>query len=127
MLLLKNGNQIVDASVPGLADMAKVSIEECLEALAVLEAPDKWSRTKDHDGRRIKPVDGGWLILNGAKYRDALTVDDIKDRNRIYQARHRAKIGNGRPLRGEPQAMKALQRGDSKRAEELAEPRGPLD
>jgi hypothetical protein len=32
-------------------------------------APDTESRTKEHEGRRVKKVDDGWLILNYHKYR----------------------------------------------------------
>lgn len=73
---------IIEASLPGLADAAKVSLNECVEALAVLMAPDPHSRTKANEGRRIAEVDGGWRILNHAKYRDKMS-----DRQRLeYQA-----------------------------------------
>lgn len=60
----------VNASVPGLAKAANVSLAECQKALDKLSAPDVYSRTKDHEGRRIKEIDGGWLILNYQKYRE---------------------------------------------------------
>lgn len=69
MLAMADARGIVEASVPGLADMAKVSMDECKEAIRVLTSPDEWSRTKDYDGRRIEEVDGGWRILNLAKFR----------------------------------------------------------
>ena len=40
MLALKNKNHIVEASLPGLADLARVTIDECKEALKVLSKPD---------------------------------------------------------------------------------------
>ena len=39
-------------------------LEACIAAIDQLQAPDKWSRTKDHEGRRIVEVDGGWRVLN---------------------------------------------------------------
>ena len=38
-------------------------------ALAVLEAPDPRSRSLVDDGRRIRRVDGGYLVINYEKYR----------------------------------------------------------
>lgn len=70
MLAMSDARGVVEASIPGLADMAKVSLEECKVALSVLMSPDEYSRTKDHDGRRIEEVDGGWLVLNIGKFRD---------------------------------------------------------
>ena len=60
----------VHASVPGLAHLARVSLEECKSALATFQRPDPYSRTPDHEGRRIEPIDGGWLLLNYQKYRE---------------------------------------------------------
>lgn len=69
MLAMANRYGIFEGSVPGLADMARVTLEECLDALERLSSPDKWSRTKEHDGRRIEAVDGGWILLTYPKHR----------------------------------------------------------
>ena len=53
MLALAEADGYVGAAVPGLADAARVSIPECLEALASFLAPDEYSRSKEHEGRRI--------------------------------------------------------------------------
>lgn len=70
MLAITDREGIVSASIPGLAAMANVDLKDCESALARLKAPDKYSRTKEHDGRRIEDVDGGWRILNYLKYRE---------------------------------------------------------
>jgi len=75
MLALKDMRGIVNASVSGLARIANVSVDACQEAITKLEAPDPDSRTKDHDGRRIEPVPGGWVVLNHFKYRNAVAQD----------------------------------------------------
>lgn len=72
MLALADKDGIVHASIPGLGDMARVSTDHAEAALSLLEGPDKYSRTKDHDGRRIEVIDGGWRILNHTKYRETL-------------------------------------------------------
>jgi hypothetical protein len=91
MLAMANRNGEVWASVPGLADAAKVSVDQCRHALERLSAPDPDSRTKDHEGRRINAVDGGWAILNYPKYRELRDSDERRLANREYQRRHRKK------------------------------------
>lgn len=81
----------VEASLPGLADAARVSIDEAEAALTVLSSPDPYSRTRDYDGRRIRAIDGGWQLLNYLKYREARTADERRFQVREAVARHRAK------------------------------------
>lgn len=68
MLALADQTGGVHASIPGLAMVARVDIEATRKALENLMAPDPDSRTKEHEGRRIEEIDGGWRILNYAKY-----------------------------------------------------------
>jgi len=85
---------IVNASVSGLARLANVSVDACQAAIAKLEAPDPDSRTKDHGGRRIEPVEGGWVVLNHFRYRDAVSQDpevaNTRERVRRFRQRHAA-------------------------------------
>jgi hypothetical protein len=59
----------VTGSLPGLAHQANLPVETTRKALEALMAPDTESRTKEQEGRRVKKVDDGWLILNYRKYR----------------------------------------------------------
>lgn len=90
MLAMADKNGVAESSIPGLADMARVSIADCEAALEKLAAPDKYSRTKEFDGRRIEAVDGGWRLLNHGKYRSKMSADERREYNRIKQAEHRA-------------------------------------
>lgn len=90
MLAMSDQHGRIHASIPGLANMARVSIEKCEEALAALKSPDKYSRTKDHDGRRIEDMDGGWRLLNHAKYRAIRDEESIKESKRRYINARRA-------------------------------------
>ncbi len=92
MLALKDKNGNVEGSVPGLADMARLTIEETLEALEKLRSPDPHSRTKENEGRRIEDVDGGWVVLNHQKYRDKMNADERREYLRVKQVEHRAKV-----------------------------------
>ncbi len=89
MLAMKNKDGIVEASVPGLADFAKVTIPELLEALERLKSPDEYSRTPEHEGRRIEAVEGGWRILNHLKYREKMDLEDRRMYLNQKQAEYR--------------------------------------
>lgn len=91
MLALSNRDGVVEAAVPGLARAANVSIEECRMALAKLESPDPDSRSTEHEGRRIERVDGGFLILNHAKYSEMMSLEARREYNRRKQSEYRKK------------------------------------
>lgn len=69
MLALAEADGTIEASIKGLAHEARVTVTECATALHILKAPDEYSRSKDDEGRRIKDIEGGWLVINHAKYR----------------------------------------------------------
>jgi hypothetical protein len=77
---------------PGLASFAKVPIEAAETALEAFKSPDRYSRTKEHEGRRIEDIDGGWNLLNHGKYRARMNAEDRreKDRERKQKARDQA-------------------------------------
>jgi hypothetical protein len=90
MLAKADKNGLVESSLPGLADAAKVSRQECIDALKVLGSPDLDSRTKAYDGRRIQEVEGGWLILNHNYYRNKMNLTDRREYQRAWQQQNRA-------------------------------------
>lgn len=88
MLAMKDKDGVIEASIPGLADMARITLEECEEGLTRLSSPDRYSRTKDHDGRRIQEIDGGWIVLNHEKYRGDTSTERVrKHREKKYSER----------------------------------------
>lgn len=110
MLAMKSpGDQIVRASIPGLAKRAGVTIEQCLEALEIFKAPDPYSRIKDNEGRKIEETREGWLILNGAEYQRRMSEDDIRAAWREQKARERARMA--RVVGSEP-SPESVGRGD---------------
>ena len=70
MLARCDARGVVEGSVPGFASLCRMSIEEFEERIRILAAPDPYSRTTDHEGRRIKAIEGGWQVLNYLKYRE---------------------------------------------------------
>lgn len=91
MLAMKDQDGIVEASIPGLAKRAGVALDMTQAALNTLQSPDPYSRTPDHEGRRIEPVDGGWRVLNHAKYRDKENQEERREKERIRKAAQREK------------------------------------
>jgi hypothetical protein len=83
MLAIADAHGLVNASVPGLASVANVSVYAARNAIKTLLSPDADSRTKDFEGRRIEELDGGWRILNYAKYRRMLNEEERRE----YKAR----------------------------------------
>ncbi len=79
------------ASIPGLANRARVPIEDAQTAIEKFLSPDKFSRTPDNEGRRIEPIDGGWRLLNHEKYRSIRDEEAILESKRKYINTRRAK------------------------------------
>ena len=92
MLAMANKNGFVFASVPGLADRARVPLEAAVMALERFQQPDEWSRTKEFDGRRIEPVDGGWRLLNYQKHRSIRDEEDRREYMRLLMRKKRKSV-----------------------------------
>jgi hypothetical protein len=94
MLAAMGPDYIVRASVGGLAHQARVTREDCEKALHVLRSPDPDSRSREHEGRRIIDIDGGFMILNGGKYREARNQDERKTYMAEYMRNYRKQSVN---------------------------------
>lgn len=95
MLAMADSSGDVHGSIPGLARIANISLEDCEAALARFLGPDPYSRTKDNEGRRVEEIDGGWKLLNHAKYRKIRSAEERRDYMRNYMRDRRA--GEGEP------------------------------
>lgn len=91
MLAMSDANGEIQSSIPGLARRAAITLDQCEVGLETLSSPDTYSRTKDHEGRRIMAVNGGWRLLNHGRYRALLSYEERKEYNRVKQAERRAK------------------------------------
>lgn len=81
---------MVESSLIGLAKQAALTLDETKEAIRVLESPDTKSETfQEHDGRRIKKVDGGWIVLNHKKYRDEISKMKQRQQQAEWQRKYR--------------------------------------
>lgn len=92
MLALADKNGEVQASIPGLARVAGMSVGDCEAAITKFLGPDPYSRTPDDDGRRIELIGGGFALLNHGKYREMASRDESIAANAERQRRHRDKL-----------------------------------
>jgi len=91
MLAIADKNGEVQGSIPGLARIAGVPVDDCRVAIGKFLSPDPDSRTKDDEGRRIEEIDGGWALLNHQKYREMASRDEQREAEAKRKARYRAK------------------------------------
>jgi hypothetical protein len=68
-LALADREGIVAGTPRRMAEMLRVGYEDFDRAIEVLSNPDPESSSPDNEGRRIRKIDGGWFVLNHAKYR----------------------------------------------------------
>jgi hypothetical protein len=103
LLALCDSNGVAEGAVPGLASLCRMSVDETQTALAKLSAPDPYSRTPEYEGRRIAPVDGGWLIINYLKYREKGQLKEgsrakyMREYMREYRHPESTDVNTGKP------------------------------
>lgn len=110
MLAMADRNGRVWASIPGLANRARVPLEDAKLAIATFLGPDEYSRTPDNEGRRIEPIDGGWRLLNHEKYRSIRDEETTKEAKRNYINKRRAAEREAKPSTVE-QVSNTVERG----------------
>lgn len=120
MLARADSTGFVEASVPGLARVANLTLDEVESSLAALEGPDPHSkdldRAPENEGRRITKVPGGWMVLNYEDYRSRRSDEERRNYMRDYMKEYRKSrkqvVNNGKtPLnavkRGKPRLAQA--------------------
>lgn len=125
MLATKDSDHICRYDAYKIGKKCNLDEVEVLDILKVLASPDKRRKTKqEFDGRRIKLVEDGWLILNGEKYRKMVSDEMRKARLRRAQTTYRQKHAKrGMPLPGETAYDKAMKNGVSQEAlDRMADP-----
>jgi hypothetical protein len=92
MLAIADRRGYIMASIPGLANRARLPLPAVRKALAKFIAPDPDSSTDEHEGRRIEKLQGGWRLLNYDKYRDIKDDDDRREYMRGYMREYRGSV-----------------------------------
>jgi hypothetical protein len=87
----------VEASIPGLARVANLTMEETVEALKCLHSPDEYSKNPDNEGRRVLTVPGGFMVLNYNDYRSRRNTEERREYMREYMRNYRKQnVNNGK-------------------------------
>jgi hypothetical protein len=95
MLARANAVGFVEASVPGLARISNLTLEETQRALDELCAPDPYDKSGNNEGRRLVKLDGGWGLVNYEVYRNRRDEEERREYMREYMARYRKKKSEG--------------------------------
>jgi hypothetical protein len=97
MLAKADETGFVEASVPGLARVANLTMEETVAALECLHAPDEYSKNPDNEGRRVLTVPGGFMVLNYNDYRSRRNTEERREYMREYMRNYRKQnVNNGK-------------------------------
>lgn len=91
ILAMKDKDGFVDATIPGLAKAANISVEKCKEAIIKFESPDEFSRNQELEGRRLISVDGGWIVVNHEYYKYLMSSDEQRERWAAEKRKQRLK------------------------------------
>jgi len=91
MLATADANGHVSGSIPGMADIARMTLPQAEKAITKLCGPDPYSRTPDKQGARLTVADGGWIIVNHTKYRQRRDPEIRREQNRKAQESYRSK------------------------------------
>ena len=91
MLAMRNKDGEILSSVPGLAHASRISLETTKAALFKFLAPDPDSTTKEHEGRRLEAISGGWRLLNHDKVQAEVSAAHKAAYMKSYMQDRRAK------------------------------------
>ena len=91
MLLMADKRGVVEAGIPGLAARSGLTMDEVDAALKVLQSPDKFSKSKIEEGRRVIPVEGGFKIVTYEFYRAKLVDEEKRIAQLARQKRYEEK------------------------------------
>lgn len=106
MLAASDAQGFVTGSIPGMAAISRMSVEDAEKSIKALTKPDPYSRSKEYDGRRLLECEGGWLIANYQKYRQKRDPEKRRQQNREAQRRYKRKqkVSQGKPESAQAEA-----------------------
>lgn len=93
LLALADQHGHVDGTPKSLARVARVSLKDCQRALTAFLNPDPEDRSGVDNGRRIRPEQGGWLIINHAAYRHRMSAEERRERDKLRKRKARMSAG----------------------------------
>jgi len=91
LLAMADFEGVVHASVPGIANRARVSLEAAEKAIKIFQSPDEYSRSDTYEGRRIERVGRDWIILNYEEYRNKMSKEAERERKKKWWRENKGK------------------------------------
>lgn len=92
LALKDHSTGILDKNVTGIARIANLPVGVVDAAFNKFLSPDPLSSSEEHEGRRLEKVDGGYLVLNHAKYSEYGWSEEKKEYERSRKARYRTEV-----------------------------------
>ena len=84
MIVLCDSSGVVDITPQALSRRTGIPIEHIKAGIEILEQGDPYSRSSEHEGKRIERIDNhrpwGWYIVNYDKYTRLITRQDKKQK-----------------------------------------------
>ena len=90
LLAMANQDGVVHTAAPALAHLCMIPLDRMREILRILESPDEDSRSAVDGGRRVMKIEGGWCLVNYAKYRLKVSAEEKREADRVRIAAKRA-------------------------------------
>ncbi len=125
MLASADARGYVSGSVPGMAAIARLTVADAEKAIDRLCSADPYSRSREHDGRRLLAIPGGWQVVNYIKYRQERDPETRREQNRQSQERWRKKHRQAKVSQNKPEVSRDKPRSAQAEAEEEAERNPP--
>ncbi len=98
MIILADKDGTIEMTPSAISATTSIPLDIIEAGIAVLEAPDRFSRTPDEDGRRIIRINPdrpwGWHITNYAHYRAIRTSEERREYHKTYWQKKRKKLVN---------------------------------
>jgi hypothetical protein len=94
LLALQQRGGIIDAHPSYIAMISGIQQEDIEAAIERFCQPDPRSRTPDHDGRRLEPLEGagfGWRVLNHRRYQEKARLE-AKSAREIESGKNRERM-----------------------------------
>lgn len=96
LLALADQHGHIDGTVKSLARVARVPVKSCERAILTFISPDPNDRSGVEDGRRLRIEPGGWALVNYALYRQKMSAEERKERDKLRKRAIRASAASPR-------------------------------
>jgi len=102
LLAMADKDGFIHAAIPGIANRARVSVEVTERAMVLFQEPDPYSRSSEHEGRRIALKGRDWLILNFEEHRARMSKESAKQSKRKWWHENKVKLDTTREILDTP-------------------------